>query len=163
MGTKVVSNSGPILHLTEINCLDAFNIFSNLIIPKEVYTELSKANIKVPKNFKIIDLNGESKDFSKLLINQNDLDLGESSSIALTLQENADIFLTDDLDARIIAKNHNIEVHGTIGIILRAFKEKIFDKNSAIDKIRSLKENSSLYITSDLIKEIISSIEGFKD
>ena len=163
MANKVVSNTGPFIHLSEIDLLIAFSIFDEILITKEVYEELFKSRIRIPKKVKIMRLNSESKDFTKILINQYELGVGEASSIALIVQENSKIFLTDDLDARVIAKNHNIEVHGTIGIILRAFREKIIDKKTAMEKVKLLKERSSLYITTDLINKILKSIGKFKN
>jgi predicted nucleic acid-binding protein len=163
MANKVISNTGPFIHLSEIKFLNALGIFSEIFISREVHKELIKSNIKIPKKVKILELNSQSKDFTKILINQYELDLGESSSIALAIQEKINFFITDDLDARIIAKSYNIEIHGTIGIILRAFRKKIIDKKTAIEKIKSLKEKSSLYITTDLINEIIRAINKFNN
>jgi len=56
--------------------------------------------------------------------------LGEAQAIAPALQLKADYFLTDDLDARTVSTIHSIEAHGTAGIILRAFREKIIDKKT---------------------------------
>lgn len=161
MADKAVSDTGPILHLTEIELIRALDIFSNVLIPQEVLNELKKYNIKVSKNIKLIPLNPEWKDTTLVLTNQQNLDLGESQAIALALQERADYFLTDDLDARSVAKDYNLEVHGTIGIILRSFREKIIDKKTAIGKINELSTKSSLFITKDLIEQIIKSVEEF--
>ena len=147
MGNKAVSNTGPILHLDEINLAKCFNIFSIIIIPLEVEKELKGSNVLIPKKIKIIKLLPDFKDRIKILTNQENLDLGESYAIVLAMQEKADYFLTDDFDAKIVAIKYNIETHGTIGIILRAFREKIVDKNIAIEKINELYAKSSLFIT----------------
>jgi predicted nucleic acid-binding protein len=67
------------------------------------------------------------------------------------LQEKANYFLIDDLDARQIVKDYNLEIYGSIGIILRSFRESIVSQDKAIDRIRELKSKSSLFITQDLI------------
>ena len=161
MASKAVSNTGPILHLTEINLIEAFDVFSNVMIPKEVEEELIKNKIKVPKKIKILNLKSELKDTVKVLTNQHNLDLGESCAIALAIQEKADYFLTDDLEARSVSKKYNLEVHGTVGIILRSFREKLIDKKTALEKVRDLHTNSSLFITSDLIEQVIKNINEF--
>ncbi len=162
MENKAVSNTGPILHLAEINLVKAFDIFSHILIPHEVEHELRKNKIVFPSQIKVIALDSEFKDKAKIFVNQYDLDLGEAEAIALTLQEKADYFLTDDLDAREIAKNYHIEVHGSIGIILRASREKVINKEIAIEKIKELKTKSSLFITQDLINEVIKALLSFK-
>jgi predicted nucleic acid-binding protein len=163
MVSRVVSNTGPIIHLTEINLTQALNIFNEIFIPDEVANELKRNKIMIPKKISIIRLNPQGKDNSLLFANEHSLDLGESQAIALALQEKADYFLTDDLDARETAKRFNLEVHGTIGIILRAFREKVIQKEEAIKKIKSLQSISSLFITKDLIEKILHEIEIFRN
>lgn len=162
MVNKVVSNTGPILHLCEINLFKALNIFSNILIPHEVENELRKNKIVFPSKIKVVALGSEFKDKAKIFVNQYDLDLGEAEAIALVLQEKADYFLTDDLDARQVAGNYNIEVHGTIGIILRSFREKVVSQEIAIERVMELKTKSSLFITQDLIDEVIKAIQVFR-
>ena len=162
MGSKAVSNTRPIIHLTEINLIKILNIFQNITIPEEVKKELIKNNVPIPKRIKITKLKPESKDKTKILTNEYNLDLGEAEAISLALQEKVDYFLTDDLDARQIAKEFKLETHGTIGIILRAFKEKIISKEKTIEKIKELKTNSSLFITQDLISEVVESVKNFR-
>lgn len=163
MANKAVSNTGPILHLSEIEFLEALNIFSHVSIPEEVSNELIKNQVSIPKKIKIISFKSEWKDTIKVLTNQHNLNLGESQAIALALQENADFFITDDLDARMVAKNYNLEVHGTLGIILRSFREKIIDKNTAIQKIKELHTKSTLFITKDLIEKAVKEIVNFSN
>jgi predicted nucleic acid-binding protein len=162
MVNKVVSNTGPILHLSEIGLLNALNVFSRILIPQEVLNELTKNRTPVPKRIKVIPLKPEWKDNVKIFTNQHDLDLGESQAIALALQEEADCFITDDLDARRVAKNYNLEVHGTVGIILRSFRENMIDRTTTIKKIQELRSKSTLFITSDLIEQVIKEINKFR-
>ena len=99
---------------------------------------------------------------NKIFANGYLLDLGEAQAIALCIQEKANYFLTDDLEARRVAKRFKLEVHGTIGIILRTFRKKILTKKEAVEKIRELQTKSSLFITSNLIERALSEIENFK-
>lgn len=162
MANKVVSNTGPLIHLNEINLSKALEAFDNIYIPQEVKNELIKHKIQVLKKIKVINLKAKFKDVAEILVNKFALDLGEAQSIALALQEKAHYFLTDDLDARTVANLHSIEAHGTVGIILRAFREKIINRETAIKKVNELYTLSSLFITKDLIEHIVKSIKEFK-
>lgn len=164
MASKVVSNTGPLLHLYEISLVKALNSFKEIYIAEEVKNELkgNKVNVNIFSNVKLIKLKPQFKDVAEILVNKFSLDLGESQSIALALQEKADYFLTDDLDARTVANVHGIEAHGTVGIILRAFREKIITKEIAITKVNELHTKSSLFITKELTDNIIKSINMFK-
>jgi len=161
-GNRAVSDTGPIIHLSEINLIKAFDIFSKIIIPEEVERELKNSKIFIFKKIKILKLSPDSKDKVKVLTNQENLDLGEAFAIILAMQENTDYFLTDDLDARNVAVKYNLQVHGTIGIMLRAFREKIIDKNTAMEKVNELYTKSSLFITKDLVDSVLRAIKEFK-
>lgn len=162
MENRAVSDTGPIIHLSEINLIKAFNIFSTVVIPEEVERELKNSKIIIFKKIKILKLSPDFKDKVKMLTNQENLDLGEAFAIVLAMQEKTDYFLTDDLDARNVATKYNLQVHGTIGIILRAFREKIINKNIAIEKVNELHTKSSLFITKDLVDNVLKAIEEFK-
>lgn len=161
MESKAVSDTGPLLHLSEIHLFKALEIFSQIQIPVEVESELRKYKVVLPRGIKVTEIHKESKDRVKILVNQNELDLGEACAIALALQEKTDVFLTDDLDARTVAKSYNLEVHGTLGILLRAFRENVIDKTEAEKKIRELHQESTLFITTDLLHQALEAIEQF--
>lgn len=163
MVSRSISDTGPIIHLTEIDSLVVLDIFSEILIPEEVSNELRLSKTLIPKKIKIFGIRPEFKNNVKVLTNQENLDLGEASAIIISIQEKADCFLTDDLDARNVALKYNLEVHGTVGVILRAFREKIINKKVAIEKIKELHTNSSLFITEDLINEVIGAVEEFEE
>jgi len=48
------------------------------------------------------------------------IDEGEAAAIVLALEQNADFVLMDDYDGRAMAKEYNLKVIGTIGILLKA-------------------------------------------
>ena len=162
MAGKSVSDTGPIIHLNEISLIKALGAFKEVCIAEEVKNELIKNKVNVPKSISLINIKPQFKDVAEILVNKFSIDLGESQSIALALQEKAVYFLTDDLDARTVANVHGIEAHGTIGIILRAFRENIISKETAVKKINELYTISSLFITKDLINKVVNSINEFK-
>lgn len=162
MGSSAVSDTGPIIHLSEINAVKTFKIFRSVVIPPEVKDELQKNKIVIPKHIRVKSLGDRFKDYVSVFANQFELDLGEAEAISLTLQEKANYFLTDDLDARIIAKKYGLEVHGSVGVLLRGFREKIIDKKLTIQKLHGLKNKSSLFITKGLIDRAIRSVNEFR-
>ena len=71
-------------------------------------------------------------------------------------------FITDDLEARVTAKHFGIEVHGTIGILLRAYREKLLSRDDVIVGMFALYDRSSLFVTKDLVKWAIARIDEFE-
>ena len=160
---KAVSNTGPILHLLEVDAVRALRICAAIRIPPEVHKELAKRGLERQvqkiRDIRVVPLHAKSKDTAKLFCEHEYLDLGEAEAIALSIQEGINVFLTDDLEAREAAKRYGREVHGTVGILLRAYRRKLMDKKTAIQKIRDIHEKSSLFITKDLIQYIITEVE----
>ncbi len=154
-----VSNSGPIMHLNEIGALKTFRIFKQVYIPPEV--EKETVHIKKPSVIQIGELSAAAKDLAKLLIIENAVDMGEAQAIALAASRGIRIFLTDDLAARDAAKQQNLEPHGTLGILLRAFREGIITKSAAISSVELLHTSSTLFLTKDLVKWVKVEIEKF--
>ena len=154
MGLKVkaVCDSGPLIHLLEIGAIKALSVFS-IVVPPEVKNEVKKlpANVSVEHDF--------DNDFAFFLQNQFDLGLAESQCIALSKTHKIQLFLTDDLDARTASKQLGLEPHGTIGILLKAYKNTVFTKTQAIELVKKIKTNSTLYITSDLIEFVVEEIK----
>ena len=161
MGSNAIKeaafDAGPLIHLFEIDGFSLLNLFGSIYITEEVNQETSW--IKKPNNIvKKINLNKKSKDFSKALILDYDVDLGEATAIALAKQVNLSLFFTDDLLAREISKQFGLEPHGTIAIIIRCYKVNMISKDKTIDYLKKLKEKSSLFITSDIINDIIRNL-----
>ena len=86
-----------------------------------------------------------------LIVERYSLNIGESSVIWLNKNLKIPILLTDDLDAREVAISLDIKVVGTIGVIIRSFREDIIDENSAIQILKDMYEKSSLFVTRELI------------
>src|SRR3989344_1030432 len=155
MGPKIkaVIDAGPIIHLMEIGAERALHVFS-LITPSGVVEEVRV----MPKGITVVD--NYDKNLVSALQNEFSLGLGESECIALAKAEKISIFLTDDLDARTTATSLGLEPHGTMGIMLKAYKNKIFSKKETIDFIGNLKSRSSLYITSELVDLVVARLEN---
>lgn len=153
---SAVSDSGPIIHLLEIDAAKAFKILKELIIPEEVFNETKRLQITKSK---IIRLDEKHKDIAKFLASSYNIDLGEAEAISLCMQEGIKILLTDDLEARTIAKHYSLEVHGTVGLLVKAFSYGIFSKKEVISKLNLLRTKSSLFLTRDLLDWSINKIK----
>ena len=153
-----VSDSGPIIHLSEINAAKAFKIVKEVLVPEEVNNETRNCN--VPRK-KIMQLDDKHKDIAKFLISNYGIDLGESEAISLCMQEGIQTLFTDDLDARTIAKHYNLEVHGTVGLLVKSFSNGIFTEREVISKLELLRTKSSLFITKDLLDWSIKRIKEY--
>jgi predicted nucleic acid-binding protein len=153
MNGIVIADSGPIFSLAligRLNLLDS--IFDDILIPQAVWDEISSDETK-PFYDRVCDY---FKDRVKPINGFNDLtfimDYGESESVILYKELEADYLLIDDRKARRIAENLGVNCIGTIGLLSVA-KDKGF-----IDALRPIFEDflkHKRYYSIDLLNAIL--------
>ena len=159
----VVSNSTALIFLAKINKLNLLrDIFGKIIIPEEVYFEVAvkgcgrpgSEEIRLAIKDWIIVKKVRNKELKKLL--SLILDEGEAACIALALEIKADYVILDDLMARKIAGSLELNIIGTIGIILLAKKLKLIDNPKSI--ILSLRR-AGFWLSENLLKKVLELAE----
>ena len=159
MENEACSDTGPILHLNEIDQIRLLNISKKIFVSDYIKEELSKHNIKsMPRNVKLKEINKSQVAF---LVAKYDLDLGEVSVIWLCKSLKINILLTDDLEARELASYFEIKPVGSVGIILRAYREGLIDKANTIKTLEILQTKSTLFVTSELMSPAINEVKKF--
>lgn len=158
-----VFDAGPFIHLQEIQQLELLKLFEKILTTQEILDECKKigASLRKLENLEKKELSPKSKDFAEYLTNRFELHLGESTGIALCKQEYIKLLFTDDLDARQVAHMLGFGSHGTVAIILRAFREKLITTKEAKESIGKLYTHSTLFFSNDLKDWTIREIEKF--
>ena len=122
---KVVANTTPLISLASIGKLELLkDIFGEIIIADAVYNEIkakqSYGYNEIDSDFiKVQSIKGIA--YRDFLLNQ--LDLGETETIILAKELDADFVIIDENIAYKIAKSSELNVVRTLSILLRA-KEK---------------------------------------
>jgi predicted nucleic acid-binding protein len=120
----IVSNTGPLMHLSQANALDLIQMLGGIHIPSAVVTEVTRHvpswASAPPAWIHTTPLHPTHAAQALAWEKAGLLDRGEAEALALTQQLNADWFLTDDTAARVLATSLSIEVHGSLGIVLWA-------------------------------------------
>lgn len=154
-GRPAVADTGPLIHLAEANALALLERLGEILVPQTVYEELRAGG--VPAAFEALDSERRVVDGSD--DHWPELDAGESA--ALTLAERVDgMLLTDDMAARRRADEAGVEVHGSIGVVLTAYADGRLDGDEAIDRVRALERESTLYLSEPLVSRAIQRIEN---
>jgi len=153
----IVTDSGPIIHLSQINTEFMWKIFSEVYVPDIVHMEVTKfalpgSDIFKDKRFKIITSNNNLLNEAKKLHKKYEMGKNDSIILAHAKSFKADLLLTDDLELRELASKENIKPVGSVGILYRAFIKGHCDIKQLFKHLDSLFSKSSLYITKDLIQ-----------
>jgi len=131
---EIISNTSCLIVLDNIGKINILKeLYGQIFITEEVYNEFGK-NIE---NW-ITVCSVKNKNYVNIL-NAN-IDLGEASTIALSLEIDNSTVILDDLKARRIAQKLNIKLTGTIGVLLKAKEKNIIDSLSlVIDEMKNKK------------------------
>jgi predicted nucleic acid-binding protein len=110
----IISDTSCLILLSKIDELNLLNKLSDKVfITSTIQQEFSK---ELPSWIKIKEPNDNH--YQKIL--EMDLDKGESSAIALSLDMDNPIIIIDDFKGRRIAERLNLRYSGTFGLILKA-------------------------------------------
>jgi predicted nucleic acid-binding protein len=160
--SEAILDAGPLIHLAELEALDALKDFSALFVPMAVREEVEchqPGALKHP----VLSIQHVFAPFpSPSLLAMGRalaLDKGEMEALSLMDLHPKAIFLTDDSAARLAAEHRGIKAHGTIGILIRSVHKGDRTEQEIIDLLRGLGSRSTLYIRPSLLAEIIQVLE----
>jgi len=160
----VVCDAGPLIHLDELGCLSLLRDFAQVLVPDAVWLEvqrhrpsaLRRRSIKLDRVISSPEATPELIELAQTFL----LDSGEVEALKL-MDENAGAqLLTDDAAARLVAQRLGYEVHGTIGVALRALRRGQRTKRQILNLLRALPQRSTLFIEARLLRSVIEEVEG---
>ncbi|MCW5912223.1 MAG: DUF3368 domain-containing protein [Cyclobacteriaceae bacterium] len=149
----VIADAGPVFSLAIIDKLNLLEqLFNGIAIPEAVWQEITLD--KTTLWYSQIELFFQSKvhpiaGFNELMFT---MDKGESESVLLYKELNADYLLVDDNKARKIAENLGVNCIGTLGLLVAAKQKKL------ITELKPLFETflkNKRYYSPDLLNEIL--------
>ena len=146
MSKIIISDTSCLIALSNIGLLHLLkDLYGEVIITTEVCSEFGGV---LPDWIIVIQV----KDKLKQADIENRLDKGEASSIALALEVPNAILIIDEVKGRNYAKSLNIEIIGTIGVLLIASnKGLVKDVISVILRL----SNQGFRLSDKLIERII--------
>jgi len=116
--------------IADTSCLIALNNISKLSVLQDIYSEIvitqevwGEYGGELPQWITILEV----KDKRKQQEIELNLDEGEASSIALALETENPLLIIDEIKGRKIAASLNIEIIGTVGVLLLANKKGLLN------------------------------------
>lgn len=158
---SIVCDTGPIIHLDELGCLDLLPDFNKILLSLSVVEEIEKhrpiaLTVKLP--FQVSRAQYPAEEHLTAMCRIFALDRGETDSLIMMESHPDALFLTDDASARMVAERMGFRVHGTIGIIVRAIRQGRKSPAEVLSIIGSIPSRSTLFIKPSLLKEMTARI-----
>ena len=165
----IVSNAGPLIHLTKISRLNLLKeLFKSVVIPNTVKIEVvDRGKEKGAADAFLIenevgkwivaeeDINDRVKEIAK----RAGIEMGEAIAIMFA-KEKGFPALIDDSAARRFAIGLGLEVIGSIGVLIKATKAGIISKEEALDGLEKLAK--VMWLSVDVYEDARKTIEGLK-
>ena len=160
----VISDTTPLITLMKIGHLDILKqLFTTIAIPEAVYYELI-GNADYPQEAEIIStcdfiqiIAVPDRESVKRFQRITGLDLGESEAIIVSDLRNADLLLMDELKGRAVAKNMEIKVIGTLGILQKANEEGLLSATE-VEQSMDTMINNKRYISKELYNFVLGNL-----
>jgi hypothetical protein len=147
---KVVSDTSPIIAFSNLGKLHVLKaLFGRITIPHAVYEELSEGKSVQLEDWIQVEV---IKDQGLYKMLRSSLDHGESEAIILYLENEMDLFLVDDGEARKVAASFEITLTGTGGLLLLGKKKGLI--SSVRTEIDTL-EREGAFRLSAAVKDIL--------
>lgn len=142
----IIADTSVLIIFQRIDCFDILEkLYDEISITNEIADEYGEI---LPKWIKIVDVS--NKKYQTILETQ--VDTGEASAIALAVENDDSLLILDDIKARKLAKKLNLELTGTLGILLKAKKVSIIkDVKPYIEKLL----NTNFRISDNIIAEVL--------
>jgi predicted nucleic acid-binding protein len=149
-----VADTGPLIHLDEVDALELLSLLDRLYVPETVYEELAVGTL--PAGLDALEYTLQAPDGATAA--ELNLDPGETAAIALAAEHEA-VVLTDDLTAREAATDRGIDVQGTVGVIALGHGRGELDRDAAASLLRSLQTETSLFVADAVIERGIEMLD----
>ena len=149
----IVADTSPLNYLILIDAVEILPaLFQEVVIPNAVRQELLAvgAEEKVRKRIENAPHWLKIEKVGKIDKSIN-LGVGEVEAISLAIELSADLILLDDRAARLAAKERNLKMIGTLGILKLAGENKLIDFEISLKNLRK----TNFRISKFLLKELL--------
>ena len=158
---RIVSDTGPLLHLQEAGSLDILQTAGSTVVPPGVHAESVDHDPfwaeHWPHWIAVAALEPKFAAIASHWLQAGLLDPGEAEALSLAIQIKADWLLTDDAAARLIAEQQGLEVHGSLGVVLWAAASGHLQRAEAERALEAL-FSSSLWVSPRVREEALAAL-----
>lgn len=166
MALKVVSNAGPLMVFAKLNVLWLLKeLYDRVEFPLSVYRETvitglrrGFADAQILKSFLLQNNWKPAKEIEMPMVFQDvNLDQGEKESIVLALSKNA-LLLMDEEIGRDFARQKNITVRGSLGVLIKAYKGQLISEDQLRLYFQQISERTDIWINPALCVRLLEEL-----
>ena len=160
----VVSDTSPLLNLALIDRLDLLKAqFSSLTVPTQVWDELvaGEAGVDALRKLRadgfltVVEVE-QSDLFTEIF---HELDRGETAAICYAIEHESDLILLDESDGRRVARRHNLDMTGVVGILLRGANTGDIELQRELDALRE----AGFWISDSLYSKVLTEADSYSE
>ncbi|MBR2215513.1 MAG: DUF3368 domain-containing protein [Selenomonadaceae bacterium] len=163
----VIADTSPLITLMKVDKLYLLHeLFGEVSIPPAVYAELT-ANPAFAHEAQLIEdchyikmVKVDNPEQVNLVRRVAGLDLGEAEAIVYAYHHTVDLLLMDEAKGRQVAKNMNIPLTGSLGVLVKSYQRGLIEANEvevALAKLRKANRRISEQLMRDVMAYIHSS------
>jgi predicted nucleic acid-binding protein len=146
-----VSDTGPILHLSEVQALPCLQLFAQIYLPSLVAAELSyfqldPINLGITTKIAVVPVEQQQRTHILQSLPPPPLHLADAEVFALGDDPAfPNLVLTDDMALRQHLEQHGVLVVGSVGILVRAYHQNLVSRKDLQNFIDALFQKSTLH------------------
>lgn len=166
--TEAVVDAGPLIHLHEVGALDLLAVLDRLHVPDAVWHEAFERH-HVPEaavhRQSMVIRHDVAADLPRFAARPElaALHRGELECLLVCTAGGPSTLLTDDLAVRRVAKSLGLTPVGSLGVVVRAYRDGEIDVAAAEARIERLYSVSSLYVTRAIVELAIAKIREWRE
>jgi predicted nucleic acid-binding protein len=163
---SAVADTGPLRHLAEIGREVVLTVFSQVVVPDAVESELTRSGFwpqvqsALGSGVRVEPVRQEEIDAIRARLSAFRLHHADLAVAALAEHWHEAVVLTDDLQLRrAMIASRRVPI-GSVGILFRAFHQSVLDRRALEVAVHELHTASTLYLSAPLWEEIQEALKS---
>jgi predicted nucleic acid-binding protein len=161
-----VSNTGPPRHLVEVDREQVLAGFDQVAMSEEVRAELVRAGVfdrvdhAVGGRLQVCEVDPTEVQPLLAALPQG-LGVTDCTVVALSDRLRPDAVLTDDQSLRRVLEEQGYLVVGTVGLLLRGYRDDVYDRRGLVESMDRLLEMSTLHMSRpfrDYVRRLVQTL-----
>jgi predicted nucleic acid-binding protein len=167
----VIINSGPLMALAKLGLLDFLpRLYGQVSLPMAVFAEVVVRGCERGySDAFLVQLAIQQGKLKIVKVSEGDLpsdnqalplDAGEKQVLYLAQKDPADLVLFDDEKVREEAKLRGLNVKGTLGVLIQAYRTGLLGWNEVQNIIEAMISREDIWISEELCRRVLSKMKS---